>query len=160
MKLFTTIGLLFLMMIIAITGHAQMVHQVNKKVLTLEGAKKIAGVAAVEAKKNKVGGAIAVVDEGGHLLYLERWDGTFPASASVATAKARTAAIFRFETQVFENAIKNGRNSLTAVPLMLPLEGGVPIIVDGQVIGAVGVSGTASSTQDVEFAKAAVAIMK
>ena len=73
---------------------------------------------------------------------------------------ARTAAIFRFETQVFENAIRKGRNSLTAVPEMLPLEGGVPIIMDGQVIGAVGVSGTASSTQDVDFAKAAIAGLK
>ncbi len=160
MKIFHTILMALVLIAMAMTSHAQLVNQVNKKVLTLEGAKKIAAAGAVEAKKHHVGGAIAVVDEGGHLLYLERWDGTFPASAPVATAKARTAAIFRFETQVFENAIRKGRNSLTAVPEMLPLEGGVPIIMDGQVIGAVGVSGTASSTQDVDFAKAAIAGLK
>ncbi len=160
MKIFYTILIALVMIAMTMTSQAQMVNQVNKKVLTLEGAKKIAATAALEAQKQHVGGSIAVVDEGGHLLYLERWDGTFPASAPVATAKARTAAIFRFETQVFENAIKKGRNSLTAVPMMLPLEGGIPIIVDGQVIGAVGVSGTASSTQDVEFAKAAIAALK
>lgn len=160
MKLFQTILMSLAMIAVAMTSHAQLVKEVNKKVLTLEGAKTIAAAAAVEARKHHVGGSIAVVDEGGHLLYLERWDGTFPASAPVATAKARTAAIFRFETQVFENAIKNGRNALTAVPELLPLEGGIPIIVDGQVIGAVGVSGTASSTQDVEFAKAAIAGIK
>ena len=160
MKIFHTILMALVLIAMTTTSHAQLVNQVNKKVLTLEGAKKIAAAGAVEAKKHHVGGAIAVVDEGGHLLYLERWDGTFPASAPVATAKARTAAIFRFETQVFENAIRKGRNSLTAVPEMLPLEGGVPIILDGQVIGAVGVSGTASSTQDVDFAKAAIAGLK
>jgi len=152
--------MVLLMMVVATSGLAEMMGRVDKKVLTLEGAKHIAAAAAAEAKKHKVGGAIAVVDEGGHLLYLERWDGTFPASATVATAKASTAAIFRMETQVFEDAIKSGRHSLVAVPVMLPLEGGVPIIVDGQVIGAVGVSGTASSKQDVEFAKVAVAVMK
>lgn len=160
MKLFQILLMSFVMITVAMTSHAQLVHQVNKKVLTLEGAKKIAAAAAVEAHKHHVGGSIAVVDDGGHLLYLERWNGTFPASASVATAKARTAALFRFETQVFETAIKNGRNALTAVPELLPLEGGIPLIVDGHVIGAVGVSGTASSTQDVEFAKAAVTVIK
>ena len=160
MKTLYAIVLALVIISAAMTSHAQLLNQVNKKVLTLEGAKKIAAAAAVEARKHQVGGSIAIVDEGGHLLYLERWDGTFPASAPVATAKARTAAVFRLETQVFENAIKNGRNSLTAVPEMLPLEGGIPIIVDGQVIGAVGVSGTTSSAQDVEFARAAIAGIK
>ena len=130
-----------------------------KNVLTLEGARTVVAAAAAEAKRNNAGGAIAVVDDGGHLIALERLDGTFPAAASVALGKARTAATFRKETSVFENAIKNGRTSLTAVSEMVPLEGGVPILVEGQVVGAVGVSGAASADQDDAIAKvAAVAL--
>jgi glc operon protein GlcG len=129
-----------------------------KKTLTLDGARTVAAAVATEARKHAVGGAIAVVD-GGNVLYVERLDGTFPAAAEVAVAKARTAAIFRRPTRVFEDAIRGGRTSLVAVSVMTPLEGGQPIIVDDQVVGAVGVSGAASSQQDEEFALIAAAAL-
>lgn len=122
--------------------------------LTLEGARIAGDAAAAYAREHGAGGAIAVVDEGGALLYLVRLDGTFPAASQVAEAKARTAAIFRKPTQAFENAIREGRVSLTAVGPMTPLEGGVPIVVNGQVVGAIGCSGAMSSSQDVEVAQA------
>ena len=87
-------------------------------------------------------------DDGGNLLYLARLDNTFAAAANIAIAKARSAANFRRETRVFEDAIKNGRLSLVANPELLPLQGGVPIQVDGQVIGAIGVAGANSAQQD------------
>lgn len=127
--------------------------------LTLDGARKVAAAAVAEAKKANVGGAIAVVDAGGHLLYLERLDGTFPAAAAVAVEKARTAATFRRPTKVFEDAIRGGRTSLVAVDVMTPLEGGQPIVVDGVVVGGVGISGAASSAQDEEFALIAAAAL-
>ncbi len=130
-----------------------------KKTLTLEGAKAVAAAVAAEADKHDVGGAIAVVDDGGNVLYVERLDGTFPAAAEVAVAKARTAAQFRRPTKVFEDAIRGGRTSLVAVSVMTPLEGGQPIVVDGEVVGAVGVSGAASSQQDDEFALIAAAVL-
>lgn len=137
-----------------------MVEKVERRVLTLAGAKLVAAAAAAEAKKNGAGGAIAVVDDGGSLIYLERLDSTFPAASIVSTEKARTAATFRKPTREFEEAIKNGRTSLVAVSAMTPLQGGVPIIVDGQVIGAVGVSGAMSAQQDDEIARAAAAVLK
>ncbi len=127
---------------------------VQKGVLTLEGAKRVVEAAAAKAKAGGAGGAIAVVDDGGHLICLHRLTGTFPAASEVAYGKARTAAIFRMPTQRFENAIREGRHSLTAVGVMTPLEGGVPIVVNGDVVGAIGVSGANSSAQDVEIAEA------
>jgi len=124
------------------------------KELSLAGAKAVASAAASEAKKNSAGGAIAIVDSGGHLLYLERLDGTFPAAAAVALEKARTAAVFRRDTRAFEDAIRNGRVALTAVGVMMPLQGGVPIVIDGAVVGAIGVSGALSAQQDEDIAKA------
>jgi uncharacterized protein GlcG (DUF336 family) len=129
----------------------------NGKELTLAGARQVIAAGAAEAKKLNAGGAFAVVDAGGHLLCLERLDGTFPAASTVAIEKARTAAIFRRETRAFEEAIRGGRTSLTAVPAITPLEGGVPIVVEGVVIGAIGVSGAQSSQQDEELAKLAAA---
>lgn len=126
---------------------------VSKKALTLEGAKSIIAAAIRAAKqKNSPGGAIAVVDEGGNLIALERLDNTFGAAASVSIGKARTAAIFKHPTKFFEDAIKNGRTSLVAMPDFTPLQGGVLIEVNGQVIGAVGVSGASSAQQDEEIA--------
>jgi glc operon protein GlcG len=126
--------------------------------LTLEGAKRVALAALEEARRRSApGGALAVVDDGGHLLYLERLDRTFPAASVVAIEKARTAAQFRRPTSVFEEAIRNGRTSLVAVGVMTPLQGGVPVLVNGRVVGAIGVSGAASAQQDDDIAKAAVA---
>ena len=129
-------------------------------VLTLEGAKQIARAAAAEARrKNAPGSAIAVVDNGGHLLYLERLQGTFAAASLVATGKVRTAAQFARPTRDFEEAINKGRVSLTAVTEMLPLQGGVPVVLNGVTIGAIGVSGAASAAQDDEIAVAAVKVV-
>jgi len=120
--------------------------------LTLDGAKSVAAAASAEARRLGAGGAIAIVDEGGNLLYLERLEGTFPAASTVAIEKARTAATFRKPTRDFENAIAKGRTALVAVSAMTPLQGGVPIVVDGQVVGAVGVSGAMSAQQDDDVA--------
>jgi glc operon protein GlcG len=128
---------------------------VTKKVLSLDAARVVVGAAEAEAKKNGAGGAIAVVDDGGHLLTLVRLDGTFAAASNIATGKARSAANFRKPTKDFEDAIKGGRTSLVANPELLPLQGGVPIVVDGQVVGAVGVAGANSAQQDDEIARVA-----
>lgn len=125
----------------------------DKKVLTLEGAKKVAAAAESEARKNNWNVVIAVVDDGGHLVYLQRIDGTQTGSIDVAIQKARTAQAFKRPTKVFEDAIAGGRNALIALHGALPLEGGVPIMVGGQLVGAIGVSGVKSS-EDGQIAKA------
>jgi glc operon protein GlcG len=126
-----------------------------KKSLTLEGAKKVIAAAAAEAKaKNAPGGVIAVVDDGGNLMALERLDGTFAAGATISIGKARTSALFKRPTKAFEDIIKNGRTAMVALPdaLFTPLQGGVPIVSEGEIIGGVGVSGAASAQQDEELA--------
>src|SRR5437868_3647732 len=113
----------------------------EKKVLTLDGAKRVIDAVKAEAKKlNAPGAAIAVVDDGGNLLALERLDGTFAAGSQISIGKARTAALFKRETKAFEEIIKNGRTAMTALPdsIFTPLQGGVPVVLDGQIIGAVG----------------------
>ena len=127
----------------------------DKKVLTLDGAKKIAAAAEVEARKNNWNVVIAVVDDGGHLLYLQRTDGTQTGSIDVTIQKARTAQAFKRPTKVFEDAIAGGRNALIALHGALPLEGGLPIMVGGQLVGAIGVSGV-KSTEDGQIAKSGV----
>lgn len=127
--------------------------------LTLAGAKKVASAATAYAREHGApGGAIAIVDEGGHLLYLERLDNTFPAGADVSVGKARTAVMFRKPTRVFEEIVNNGRTAMVTVPAVTgftPLQGGVPLERDGRVVGAIGVSGAASAQQDDEIAQAA-----
>jgi glc operon protein GlcG len=130
---------------------------VDKKTLTIEGAKKvIAGAVAYAKKNNAPGGVIAVVDEGGNLMALERLDGTFAAGANISIGKARTAVLFKRPTKAFEDIIKNGRTAMVALPdaYFTPLQGGVPITIDGQIVGGVGVSGAASAQQDEELALA------
>ena len=132
---------------------------VQKTTLTIEGAKKvIAGAVAYAKKVNAPGGAIAVVDDGGNLMALERMEGTFAAGANISIGKARTAALFKRPTKVFEDNIKNGRTSLVALPdaYFTPLQGGIPITIDGQIVGGVGVSGAASAQQDEELAIAGI----
>jgi len=136
------------------------VANVQKRVLTLAGARLVANAAETEAKRLNTTGAVAVVDDGGNLLYLLRIDNTFPAGSHVAMDKARTAATFRMPTRNLEDAVKNGRTSLVAVAEMTPLAGGVPIVIDGQIVGAVGVSGAANAQQDEELAKVAAAAIK
>ena len=126
---------------------------IEKKGLTLDGAKKVIAAAVAEAKsKNAPGGAIAVVDEGGSLVAVERLDNTFAAGANISIGKARTAVLFKRPTKFFEDVINKGRTAMTTLTDFTPLQGGIPIIVDGEVIGAVGVSGAASAQQDEELA--------
>ena len=128
----------------------------TKKILGLEDVKKIAAAAEAEAKANSWAVTIAIVDDGGHLLWLQRLDGAAPISAHIAPAKAQTAALGRRETKVYEDMINNGRYSfITAPTLEGMLEGGVPIMLDGQCVGAVGVSGVKSS-EDAQIAKAGI----
>jgi glc operon protein GlcG len=126
-----------------------------KKVLTLDAAKKIAAVAQAEAEKRGSTVVIVIVDDGGHLLLLERLDDTQVASVEVGIGKARTAAIFRRPSKVFEDQIKNGRVAALALAGATPLQGGVPIYFEGKVIGAIGVSGnTPQEDEDIAIAGA------
>ena len=143
---------------IAITTQAQLVE---RKSLSIEGAHKvIAGAVAYAKKVNAPGGVIAVVDEGGNLMALERLDGTFAAGANISIGKARTAVLFKRPTKAFEDIIKNGRTAMVALPdaFFTPLQGGIPITVDGQIVGGVGVSGAASAQQDEELALAGAGV--
>jgi glc operon protein GlcG len=130
----------------------------TKPVLTLDDVKKIASAAEAEAVKNNWAVTISIVDDGGHLLWLQRLDGAAPVSAWIGPQKAITAAIGRRETAVYEKMVNEGRMSFLAVTPVTPLEGGVPIIVEGQFVGAVGVSGV-KSTEDVQIAKAGIAAL-
>src|SRR5215468_1214072 len=140
---------------LAASAHAESVA--DKRNLTLEGAKKVIAATIAEAKRvNAPGGSIAVVDDGGNLLALERLDQTFAASANIAIGKARTSALFKKPTKVFEEAIKGGRTSMVTLGGDLqnftPLQGGIPLEWEGKVVGAIGVSGAASAQQDEELA--------
>jgi glc operon protein GlcG len=129
---------------------------VDKKTLTLQGAERVIAAAKVEAQKlGAPGGVIAVVDDGGSLMVLERLDGTFPAGANISIGKARTAVMFKKPTRFFEELINSngkGRTVMTALENFTPLIGGIPIMVDGQIVGGVGVSGAASADQDEKLA--------
>ena len=138
------------LLLAATSAHAESVAA--KRGLTLEGAKQVIAAAAAEARRHKAGGAFAVVDEGGNLLAVERLDGTFAASAQISIGKARTAALFQRPTRAFEDIIRSGRTPMLALHDFTPLQGGVPIVVEGQVVGAIGVSGAASAQQDEELA--------
>jgi glc operon protein GlcG len=130
----------------------------TKQTLTLEGAKTVAAAAVAEAKRSKEGASIAIVDDGGNLMYLERLQPTFPMGAHISTEKARTAALFQRPSKVLEDAIVGGRTSLLAV-VPGPLQGGEPIVVDGQIVGAIGVSGAASAARDAAIATAGAAAL-
>jgi glc operon protein GlcG len=127
------------------------------KGLTLEGARNVIAAAAAYARTKAGTGVIAVVDEGGNLMALERLDGTFAAGANISIGKARTAALFKKPTRAFEELINKGRTAMTTVNDFTPLIGGIPILVDGQIVGAVGVSGAASAQEDEEVALAGAA---
>ena len=139
------------LLLAAATSYAQVAQTAT---LTLDGAQQVMQSAVAYAKTNAApGGSIAVVDAGGHLLLFERLDGSFPASANVAIEKARTAALFRFESKKLEDAINGGRDALITVGYTF-LQGGVPVLFNGQVVGAIGVSGAKSADQDREIALA------
>ena len=131
----------------------------TKQALTLDDVKKIAAAAEAEALAHKWAVSIAIVDDGGHLLWLQRLDGAAATSAMIGPAKARTAALGQRETKIYEDVINNGRYSFLSAPdLDGLLEGGVPIMVAGDCVGAVGVSGV-KSNEDAQIAKAGIAAL-
>ena len=139
----------------AASGQAQLV---DKTALTLDGAKRIAAAAEAKARAEGARVVIAVVDDGGNLLLLERLDDTQVASVNVGIDKARTAAIYRRPSRVFEDQVKNGRVSALALHGAVALQGGIPITVNGKVIGAIGVSGeTPQQDENIAIVGAAVA---
>ena len=127
--------------------------------LTLDDVKRIGAAAEAEARAHQWNVTIAIVDDGGHLLWLQRLDGAAPISAHIAPAKAHTAALGRRESRVYEEMINQGRTAFLSVPEVAGLlEGGVPVVVDGHCLGAIGVSGVKSS-EDVQIARAGIAAL-
>jgi glc operon protein GlcG len=141
--------------LVAVVG-ASKAQTADKKTLTLKGAEAVIATAKAEAQKLQApGGVIAVVDDGGNLMALERLDGTFSAGANISIGKARTAVMFKKPTRFFEELINSngkGRTVMTALENFTPLIGGIPIMVDGQIVGGVGVSGAATADQDEKLA--------
>ena len=151
-RLFYCLLMFGVLLVIGSTATAQ---TADKKSLTLDGAERVIAAAKAEAVKVKApGGVIAVVDAGGNLMALERLDGTFAAGANISIGKARTAVLFQKPTKVFEDIINKGRTAMAALPdsFCTPLQGGIPVALDGQIIGGVGVSGASSAAQDEELA--------
>ncbi|SEL90446.1 Uncharacterized conserved protein GlcG, DUF336 family [Roseateles sp. YR242] len=130
----------------------------QKPYLSLEDIKRIATAAEAEAVKHQWAVTIAIVDDGGHLLWLQRHDGAAANSAVIAPAKAKVAAMGRRESKIYEDIVNNGRAAFLSVPLEGLLEGGVPIVVEGHCVGAVGVSGV-KSNEDAQVAKAGIAAL-
>jgi len=135
----------------ASAGHAD--ELATKKALTLSVAKQIAAAAEKHALENKWNVCIAIVDDGGHLVYFQRIDGTQTGSVLVSQRKAQTAIGFKRPSKVFEEQVAGGRSALLGLPGAVPLEGGIPLVVDGQMIGAIGVSGV-TAQQDGMIAQA------
>lgn len=131
----------------------------QKSYLTSDDVKRIAAAAEAEALKHGWAVTIAIVDDGGHLLWLQRLDGAAPTSALIAPAKAHASALGRRETKVYEDIINGGRHAFLTAPMDGLLEGGVPVLVDGQCVGAVGVSGVKSS-EDAQIARAGIAALQ
>lgn len=132
----------------------------QKPFLAAEDVRRIAAAAESEAKTNRWGVTIAIVDDGGHLLWLQRLDGAAPISALIASAKARTSALGRRESKVYEEMINGGRTAFLSAPTLDGmLEGGVPVMVGGHCVGAVGVSGVKSS-EDAQIARAGIAALE
>jgi glc operon protein GlcG len=137
------------------TGVMASAQTMEKRSLTLDGAERVIAAAKAYAAQVKApGGVIAVVDAGGNLMALERLDGTFAAGANISIGKARTAVLFQKPTKVFEEIINKGRTAMAALPdsFFTPLQGGIPVVLDGQIIGGVGVSGASNAAQDEELA--------
>ena len=147
--------LVFLISILFLAAPPARAQLTTKKALTLEAAKIIASRAEAEALKNKWTMVIAVVDDGGNMIYLEKMDNTQLASVEVAIGKAKTAISFKRPTKSFEDRVLAGKTHILSLPDAILIEGGIPLVVDGQFIGAIGVSGGASD-QDGVVAKAAV----
>src|SRR5438477_6747738 len=146
----------WLFAIVSVVANLVTAQTVEKKTLTLQGAEQVIAAAKNEASKLQApGGVIAVVDDGGNLMALERLDGTFSAGANISIGKAKTAVMFKKPTRFFEELINSngkGRTVMTALENFTPLIGGIPILVDGQIVGGVGVSGAATADQDEQLA--------
>jgi uncharacterized protein GlcG (DUF336 family) len=136
-----------------------MAQLATKKTLTLEAAKKIAAAAEAEAKKNSWTMVICVVDDGGHIILLEKMDGTQLGSVQVAQDKAMTALNFKRPTKALEEAVAGGRNAVLKLTGAIPIEGGIPIMVGTELVGAIGVSG-AQSAQDAQVATAGAKVVE
>jgi glc operon protein GlcG len=130
----------------------------TRAMLTLEDCKRISAAAEAEAKRNNWNVCVAIVDDGGHLLHLFRMDGATPANSRIAIAKGRTSAETRRSTAMWEERIKAGRTAMLKMPGITPVQGGLPIVIDGECIGAVGVSGV-QSHEDEQIAKAGIAAL-
>jgi uncharacterized protein GlcG (DUF336 family)/mannose-6-phosphate isomerase-like protein (cupin superfamily) len=151
-----TVKILIAVLLILLPASALRAQLLEKKVLTLEAAEKIAAAAEVEAKERNATVVIVVVDDGGYPLVLKRLNDTQVASVEVGIGKARTAAIFRRPSAVFEEQIRTGRVASLVLPGATPLQGGLPLVYEGKVIGAIGVSGN-TPQEDEDIAKAGVA---
>ncbi|HJS84211.1 MAG TPA: heme-binding protein [Acetobacteraceae bacterium] len=136
----------------ALAASAASAQTIEKKALSLAAAKKVAAAAEAEAMKNKFTMSIAVIDDGGFVVYQETMDETQHGSVGTALAKARSALFYKRPTKAFEEALASGRTGLLALPDAMPIEGGVPLSVEGKVIGAIGVSG-GTSAQDGQIAQ-------
>jgi glc operon protein GlcG len=152
-----TLSITFAALLLAAVSAAA--QTVDRRVITLDGAKAILAAAEAEALKNKWTVAIAVVDESGNLIAFHKIDDTQMGSIDIAIGKARTAARMKRPTKALEDAVAGGRTVMLALEGVTPLEGGVPVTIDGRVIGAVGVSGV-TSQQDAQVAQAGVAALK
>jgi uncharacterized protein GlcG (DUF336 family) len=147
-----------LLLSVLVCQGAPVAELATKKALTLEVAKRIAAASKEFAQKNKWNVVISIVDDGGHLVYFERMDGVQTGSIQVAIRKAQAAAAFKRPTRLFEEAVAGGRTVLVALPNGMPFEGGVPIKIEDQVIGAIGISGV-TAQQDGMIAQAGVDAM-
>ena len=141
---------LFPLLGVALLGAAELP---SRPTLNLDAAKRIASAAESEARANKWNVVIAIVDDGGHLLYLQRMDDVQLASVDIAQAKARTALLYKRETKTFDDTLAGGTTKVLGLPHVIPAEGGLPVLVNGRIIGAVGVSGVQSS-QDAQIGRA------
>jgi len=130
----------------------------TRSMLTLEDCKRIAAAAEAEARKNNWNVCVAILDDGGHLLHLFRMDGATPANSRIAVEKGRTAAETRRSTAMWEERIKGGRMAMLRMPGVTPIQGGLPIVIDGECIGAVGVSGV-QSHEDEQIAKVGIGVL-
>lgn len=147
-----------LVALVAVSATAQ-AQTAPSRGLTLDGARRLVAAAEARAKADGAAGAIVVVDAGGNVIEVARLDGTFPAATEVATGKARTAALFRRPTKALEEVVNQGRTAMATLPgvtTFTPLQGGIPVVAGGEVVGAIGVSGAKSAAHDEEIAQAAV----
>ena len=148
-----------LLLTLALATSLAQAQLATKKAITLDLAKKIADAAHAEAVANQWTMVVTVIDDGGNIIYLQKADGTQIGSIDVAVEKARSAVKFKRPTKAFEDVLAGGRTAILKLPGALPVEGGVPLMLDGVVLGAIGVSG-ATSAQDGQCAAAGVKVFE